>query len=217
MKPPDLILSDTDRIVFLMVMVTGTLMVTGAAVAALSSVISVHMRPEESFRTRYRIIMRDLTSSGIPESLCNKVETFYKMYWHKQRAVSASQLLPSFPPVLPSSVYTDVYFEATQKSGLLRDLSYEFLSELARHMETIFYIPGDCIIKRNSLKDSIIYITYGDIEMLTAEDDVSPMLRFTRGTILTPWGGCAAGGGRAHVQVLSEDEESTFVSRTAQS
>ncbi|XP_063390138.1 uncharacterized protein LOC134675758 [Cydia fagiglandana] len=163
--PPDLTLNDTDRIVFLMVMVTGTLMVTGAAVAALSSVISVHMRPEESFRTRYKIIMRDLTKSGIPESLRNKVETFYKMYWHKQRAVSDSQLLPSFPPVLPSSVYTDVYFEATQKSGLLRDLSYEFLSELARHMETIFYIPGDCIIKRNSLKDSIIYITLGDIEV----------------------------------------------------
>ncbi|XP_063630409.1 uncharacterized protein LOC134801742 [Cydia splendana] len=192
-------------LLFLMVMVTGTLMVTGAAVAALSPVISVHMRPEESFRTRYKIIMRDLTSSGIPESLRNKVETFYKMYWHKQRAVSDSQLLPSFPPVLPSSVYTDIYFEATQKSGLLRDLSYEFLSELARHMETIFYIPGDCIIKRNSLKNSIIYITLGDIEvsaiMLTAEDDVSPMLRFTRGTILTPWGGCAAGGGRAHVQM----------------
>ncbi|XP_063543214.1 uncharacterized protein LOC134751699 [Cydia strobilella] len=164
--PPDLILNDSDRIVLLVVMVIGTLMVTGAAVAALSSVISVHMRPEESFRTRYRIIMRDLTSSGIPESLRNKVETFYKMYWHKQRAVSDSQLLPSFPPVLPSSVYTDVYFEATQKSGLLRDLSYEFLSELARHMETIFYIPGDCIIKRNSLKDSIIYITYGDIEVI---------------------------------------------------
>ncbi|XP_063370371.1 uncharacterized protein LOC134658649 [Cydia amplana] len=216
--PPDLILNDGDRIVYLVVMVIGSLMVTGAAVAAMSSVISVRMRPGESFRTRYRIIMRDLTTSGIPESLRNKVETFYKMYWHKQRAVSDSQLLPSFPPVLPSSVYTDVYFEATQKSGLLRDLSYEFLSELARHMETIFYIPGDCIIKRSSLKDSIIYITYGDIEvggnsdtyeeagrdripMLTAEDDVSPMLRFTRGTILTPWGGCAAGGGRAHVQV----------------
>ncbi|XP_063358854.1 uncharacterized protein LOC134648294 [Cydia amplana] len=190
-----------DRIVMIIMTMTGTLMVTGVAVAAMSSVISVRMRPEETFHTRYRIIMRDLTRSGIPKSLRNKVETFYKMYWHKQRAVSDSQLLHSFPPVLANSVYTDVYFEATQKSGLLRDLSYEFLSELARHMETIFYIPGDCIIKRNSLKDSIIFITYGDVEMLTAEDDVSPMLRFTRGTILTPWGGCAAGGGRAHVQM----------------
>ncbi|KAI8427394.1 hypothetical protein MSG28_001947 [Choristoneura fumiferana] len=193
--------NDLERLSFLLVMMIGCLVVTGATVASLSSVISIYMRPEENFRTRYRLIIQEMTNSRIPPSLRDKVETFYKMYWHKQRAVSETKLLPSFPPVLPKSVHIDIYFEATQRSRILRDLSYEYLSELAQKMETIHYIPGDSIIKRNSTKDSIIYIAYGDIEMLTAEDDISPMLRFTRGTILTPYGVCTAGGGRAHVEI----------------
>ncbi|CAH2209218.1 jg27404, partial [Pararge aegeria aegeria] len=107
--------NDTERIAFLMVMITGCLVVTGAAVASLSLVISVYMRPEETFRTRYRLIMKEINSSNVPPSLRDKVETFYKMYWHKQSAVSATQLLPIFPPSLSTTIYTDIYFKATQR------------------------------------------------------------------------------------------------------
>lgn len=51
------------------------------------------------------------------------------------------------------------------QTRILRDLSNQFLSELAKKTETIHYIPGDAIIKRSSKKSSIIYITYGDVEV----------------------------------------------------
>lgn len=51
------------------------------------------------------------------------------------------------------------------QSPILSDLSYQFLWEVAKVMETTYYIPGDAIIKRDSLKSSIIYITYGDVEV----------------------------------------------------
>ncbi|XP_052747044.1 uncharacterized protein LOC112049323 isoform X2 [Bicyclus anynana] len=194
--------NDYERMAFLLVMVTGCLVVTGAAVASLSLVISVYMSPEETFRTRYRLIMKEMESSNVPPTLRDKVETFYKMYWHKQRAVSATRLMPIFPPSLSNTIYTDIYFKATQRCRILRDLSYEFLAELAKNMETIHYIPGDAIIKRNDIKSSIIYITYGDIEMLTAEDDSTAMLRMIRGTILSQYAGCpVAGCGQAHVEI----------------
>lgn len=52
------------------------------------------------------------------------------------------------------------------QSRILRDLSYQFLSELAKKMQTIHYIPGDAIIKRNTIRSSIIYVTYGDVEVV---------------------------------------------------
>ncbi|XP_069354653.1 uncharacterized protein [Maniola hyperantus] len=194
--------NDIERIAFLMVMITGSVVVMGAAVASLSLVIGVYMRPEETFRTRYRLIIKKMKSSNVPPSLRDKVEKFYKMYWHKQRAVSTTQLLPIFPPSLSTTIYTDIYFKATQRSLILRELSYEFLSELAKKMETIHYIPGDAIIKRNDKKSSIIYITSGDIEMLTAEDDSTAMLRMIRGTILSPCAGSPiAGCSGAYVEI----------------
>ncbi|XP_038220103.1 uncharacterized protein LOC119838269 [Zerene cesonia] len=193
--------NDGERIASLLVMLTGCFVVTGVAVASLSLVISLYMRPEETFRSRYRLIMKEMKESHVPPGLRHKVETFYKMYWHKQRAVSATRLLPIFPPTLVATIYTDIYFRATQKSHILRELSYQFLSELAKKMQTIHYIPGDAIIKRNTKKSSIIYVTYGDVEMLTAEDDSTAILRMTRGTILSPYAGCPAACGRAHVDI----------------
>lgn len=51
------------------------------------------------------------------------------------------------------------------QSLILRDLSNQFLSEVSKLMKTINYIPGDSIIKRKSNKSSIIYISYGDVEV----------------------------------------------------
>ncbi|CAH0700904.1 unnamed protein product [Spodoptera exigua] len=183
-------------------MLSGCLVITGVAVASLSLVISLYMRPEETFRSRYRLIMKEMKDTQVPIVLRDKVETFYRMYWHKARAVSKTRLLPTYPPTVPASVNVDIYFEATQKARVLRDLTYQILSELARTMQTIHYIPGDAIIKRGSKKCKIIYITYGDIEMLTAEDDTTPILRFTRGTVLTPCGCAAAAAvGTSHLAV----------------
>lgn len=53
--------------------------------------------------------------TNVPEDLRDKVDTFYKMYWHKQKGVSTSKLLPTFPPCLHSAVIMDIYFEAMQK------------------------------------------------------------------------------------------------------
>ncbi|KAJ8726033.1 hypothetical protein PYW07_000731 [Mythimna separata] len=184
--------NDVERIVCVCIMMTGCLIVVGAAVASLSLIISIYMRPEETFRSRYRLMMKEMSDTQVPANLRAKVKTFYKMYWHRQRGVSATQLLPTFPPTLPAAIYLDIYFEATQKARILRDLSIQMLSELAQKMTTIHFIPGDAIIQRGSKKCKIIYITYGDVEMLTAEDDNTAILRLTRGTVLTPCGGAVA-------------------------
>ncbi|KAH9636179.1 hypothetical protein HF086_007131 [Spodoptera exigua] len=200
--PSELPDSDIERLLCLAIMLSGCLVITGVAVASLSLVISLYMRPEETFRSRYRLIMKEMKDTQVPIVLRDKVETFYRMYWHKARAVSKTRLLPTYPPTVPASVNVDIYFEATQKARVLRDLTYQILSELARTMQTIHYIPGDAIIKRGSKKCKIIYITYGDIEMLTAEDDTTPILRFTRGTVLTPCGCAAAAAvGTSHLAV----------------
>nr|XP_026490492.1 uncharacterized protein LOC113396668 [Vanessa tameamea] len=208
--------NDLERVICLLVMMTGCLVVIGAAVASLSLVIGIYMRPEETFRTRYRLIMKEMQVSNIPVSLRDKVEKFYKMYWHKQRAVSVTKLLPLFPPSFTATIYTDIYFKATQKCRMLRDLSYQFLSEVSKKMETIHYIPGDTIIKRNHKKSATIYITYGDVEMLTAEDDCTAMLRMIRGTILSPCAGSPVTAcGRAHVEIRAATFCTAHVLNTA--
>lgn len=51
----------------------------------------------------------------MPLEIMNKVETFYRMYWHKQNGVTDSQLLRIFPPSISNIVFSEIYFEAQQK------------------------------------------------------------------------------------------------------
>jgi hypothetical protein len=52
--------NDIERVACLLVMLTGCVVVTGLAVASLSLVISLYLRPEEAFRARYRLIMKEM-------------------------------------------------------------------------------------------------------------------------------------------------------------
>lgn len=51
----------------------------------------------------------------VPTKLREKVNTFYKMYWHKQKGMSGSVLMPTFPPTTFNLIYSEIYFEAQQK------------------------------------------------------------------------------------------------------
>ncbi|XP_026323214.1 uncharacterized protein LOC113232650 [Hyposmocoma kahamanoa] len=194
--------NDLERVLTMVVMVTGNLTGIGFTIANLAIVTSVVFQHEESFRARLAVITNDMVEMRVPKQLREKVKTFYRMFWHKQKAISGSVLMPTFPPTTFNHIYSEIYFEAQQKSRILRDLPNQFLEELAKSMTTINYIPGDWIIKRKSTKASIIYIAYGDIEMMTGEDDVTPMLRFSRGTVINGCGGCpAVGCARSHVEI----------------
>ncbi|CAG5048161.1 unnamed protein product [Parnassius apollo] len=118
-----------ERVTCMLIMISGCLVVQGAAIASLSLVIAIYMKPEETFRARFRLIMRDMIESKVPASLSKKVHTFYKMYWHKQKAVCTTQLLPTFPPWLPSIVHTDIYFKATQREHFERVKRHYYLKK----------------------------------------------------------------------------------------
>ncbi|KOB71113.1 putative voltage and ligand gated potassium channel [Operophtera brumata] len=55
--------NDVERVACLLVMMTGCLVVTGLAVASLALVISLYMRPEETFRARHRLIIKEMVSA----------------------------------------------------------------------------------------------------------------------------------------------------------
>lgn len=52
--------NDIERIVCVIIMITGCLTVAGAAIASLSLIISLYMRPEETYRSRYRLMMKEM-------------------------------------------------------------------------------------------------------------------------------------------------------------
>lgn len=54
--------NDIERVTSLFVILSGCVVVTGAAVATLSLVISLYMSPEETFRSRYRLIIKEMVS-----------------------------------------------------------------------------------------------------------------------------------------------------------
>lgn len=70
------------------------------------------------------------------------------------------------------------------QSHLFRDQPIPFLRNLALCFEREYYRPGEVIIEKYEPKSKMIYVVSGVIQFLSEEDDQSPILSFSGGTIL---------------------------------
>lgn len=62
-RPQNVPANDLERFSCMVIMMTGTLVVTGLASATMAIVLSIYLKHEEAFRARFKLIMRDMVSN----------------------------------------------------------------------------------------------------------------------------------------------------------
>lgn len=75
-------------------------------------------------------------------------------------------------------------FTLHYQSHLFRDQPIPFLRNLAIFFEREYYSPGETILHKYEWKNKLIYVVTGVVQILSEEDDRSPILSFSGGTIL---------------------------------
>ncbi|PSN30784.1 hypothetical protein C0J52_15296 [Blattella germanica] len=69
-------------------------------------------------------------------------------------------------------------------SHMFRDVDIPFLRYLSQFFTSEYYMPGDIIYKTLDLKTKMIYVVGGVIQVLSEEDDETPIISFTTGTCI---------------------------------
>ncbi|XP_017775298.1 PREDICTED: uncharacterized protein LOC108561757 [Nicrophorus vespilloides] len=118
--------------------------------------------------------------------LRNRIQSFCKVLWTQHGGIiyrpSSVHLLPMS---LKKEIYLDIFWDAFNHSHLLKHLDICVKKEISLVMSNEFYLSGDYIMKVNTQKRKLIYIVSGIVQVLSMEDDESPILSFSSGTVLS--------------------------------
>uniref|UniRef100_A0A2A4JMM9 Cyclic nucleotide-binding domain-containing protein n=1 Tax=Heliothis virescens TaxID=7102 RepID=A0A2A4JMM9_HELVI len=111
-----------------------------------------------------------------------RIIRYYEDLWYQKSGVFKPKLLKLLPYPLQMEICYDLNAVPLYSSLIFRKLPEAFLRRLSLDMSHQFYLPGDVVYNHNQNKTIMVCVTSGVLELLSDEDDESPMISFAKGT-----------------------------------
>ncbi|CAG4980121.1 unnamed protein product [Colias eurytheme] len=136
------------------------------------------------FVDQYHHMIRYLKFRGAPENLIDQAKQYKEQLWQMKEGVLTSAHLQKLPFPFQMELIFDINVGHFHDSLLLRDIDEAFMRHISLLMRHELYLSGQHIWNQGVVKAGMICVKRGVIEMLSDEDDESPMIAFKEGTVL---------------------------------
>ncbi|XP_026317546.1 uncharacterized protein LOC113228451 isoform X2 [Hyposmocoma kahamanoa] len=136
------------------------------------------------FVDRYHHMKEYLKSCGAPQSLIDQAKNYKLQLWKMKKGVLRSDHLQKLPHSLQMELIFDINVGHFHRSMLLGDTGEPFMRQLALVIRHELYLAGQQIWNQGVVKSGLIVIKQGVVELLSDEDDESPIIAFKEGTVL---------------------------------
>ncbi|RVE53569.1 hypothetical protein evm_001710 [Chilo suppressalis] len=172
----------TERITAILAILLGFLLTTIVFVGSLTSQFitittrrSIYVRQLMKIRNHLKLIKMD------PDTT-KRIIRYYEDLWYQKSGVFKPKLMSLLPYPLQMEICFDLNAVPLYSSLIFRKLPEAFLRRLSLDMTHQFYLPGDIVYNHNHNKTIMVCVTSGVLELLSDEDDESPMISFAKGT-----------------------------------
>ncbi|KAJ8728052.1 hypothetical protein PYW08_016437 [Mythimna loreyi] len=169
---------------------TSTLMLVGYVffryrfIGTLAWELVIESTRRSNFVDRYHYMMNYLKLSRAPDWLVHQCKNYKLQLWHMKAGILRSEQLQTLPLPLQMELIFDINVGNFHNSLLFRDTKESFMRQISLLMRHELYLAGQHIWSQGVVKSGMICIKRGVIEMLSDEDDESPMIAFKDGTVL---------------------------------
>ncbi|CAH4029383.1 unnamed protein product [Pieris brassicae] len=136
------------------------------------------------FVDQYHQMIRYLKFRGAPEGLIEQSKQYKEQLWQMKEGILTSDYLQTLPFPFQMELIFDINVGLFHDSLLLRDTDEAFMRHMSLLMRHELYLSGQYIWSQGVVKNGMICVKRGVIEMLSDEDDESPMIAFKEGTVL---------------------------------
>ncbi|XP_049785920.1 cyclic nucleotide-gated cation channel beta-3-like [Schistocerca cancellata] len=133
---------------------------------------------------RLTVVKRFLDGTDVSPKLRQKVMQYYDYLWKKRYRVINSIKLPFLPQSIMSEITLDLSWDLYKHAHLFKVLPVSFCRNLAKHVKYDFYQRGDFIFMKNEVKDRMVYIYSGNVQILATDDDETALCSLSTGTCL---------------------------------
>ncbi|CAH2040615.1 unnamed protein product, partial [Iphiclides podalirius] len=171
-----------ERISAIGAILLGFLLTTIVFVGSLTSQFITITTRRAKYVRQLKKIQNHLQLIKMDEFTTNRIIRYYEDLWYEKSGVFKPKLMKLLPFPLQMEICYDLNAVPLYSSLIFRKLPEAFLRRLSVTMGHRFYLPGDIIYNHNQNKTVMICITNGVLELLSDEDDESPMISFSKGT-----------------------------------
>lgn len=118
------------------------------------------------------------------KAIIKEVENYYELLWKNKRGIKEASYFSTFPVSLQMEITYDINFAHLQQSLLFKNQPEYFLRHVSLLMKNIILQRGEVLFHQDVVKTHMICISVGILEVLSDEDEQSPIISFKKGTIL---------------------------------
>ncbi|KAF9806423.1 hypothetical protein SFRURICE_001218 [Spodoptera frugiperda] len=136
------------------------------------------------FVDKYHHMMKYLKFTMAPSWLVEQCKNYKLQLWQMKSGILRSDQLQKLPLPLQMELIFDINVGNFHNSMLFRETQESFMRQISLLMRHELYLAGQHIWSQGVVKNGMICIKRGVIEMLSDEDDESPMIAFRDGTVL---------------------------------
>ncbi|GJQ74387.1 hypothetical protein Trydic_g21261 [Trypoxylus dichotomus] len=140
--------------------------------------------PKYKIQKQLVLITNGLGLIGAERELYRKCIKYYEMFWHKQRGVLSSKKILDLPSMMTVHMNQKSCSFILKYSIIFNDKPSAFLRNICRYIRHEFYLPGQNVYDEKKVKGKMIIIKSGTVDILSEEDNETPIISLGPGTCL---------------------------------
>ena len=129
--------------------------------------------------------LRRLAALGSPDRVVASTSKLFRTVWSKRDGYMTDDFETSILSAASwNEIKLDLSWVAFKHSHIFRSCDLAFLRHVALLVREEFKFPGDVVYKRGEYKHEFVYLVSGTVELLSEEDEESPVMALNGGTCL---------------------------------
>lgn len=157
----------TELVIVSMTILSGYLFHIMLAYGELTAAYLKQLKRHFQFSRKYVAVKKLLDEWQVDDEVKLKTDQYYHEFWRKRRGYrKVPPLIDTLPLSLSKHVRLDIFWDALRHSHVLGGEDMAFKKTIAVMMRNDFYLPGDIVFKGGELRNKLIYVISGIIQVV---------------------------------------------------
>ncbi len=142
----------------------------GYVVANLSSYFGNIDTARSEFTRKMAILNAFLVYRDIPPELEKRIRSYYNYIWENRMDHDEDEVIGELPDSLKLDVKLFLRQPLISKVPMFQKATPNLKDDLVNHLNIHVYMPGDIIVRKGDMGDSMFFVSKGNVEILDEED-----------------------------------------------
>jgi Cyclic nucleotide-binding domain/Ion channel len=143
----------------------------GYVIGNIANLLASFDTNRERYYEQAKRVQAFLKVRRIPSALQKHIADYYRYYWERQSGYDESSILQELPPGLRGKVSMFLRRDIIEKASIFADMPEEFIHDMAQHLRSELYTPGDALFKVGEIGDKMYFVSHGTLEVLDANSE----------------------------------------------